>query len=562
MDLYKMNTLLCTCIATLTTVSLATAAVTNPSPKHVIVTVIDDLGFDDFGYANDGQTFTPTFNQMHSQGIALTQYYVQPSCSPTRATILTGRKPVHTGINLWIPNAAYGLPLNETTMAQVLNGRGYTSHAVGKWHLGCYKTPYLPTYRGFSSFYGYYEGSEDYISHNYYGNGLDFHQEDEQNCSFKSGCSKLLWDTVGVGNCDRNGSCSVANYWDYYSTHLFTARAIDIINSHGATTTSNVFAATSSPMFLYLAFQAVHEPRQCPQHYVDRYNTTIDDDGRRVFAGMLGAVDEGMANITAALREAAMYDDTLIIVTTDNGGPTTECSSTGQSNWPLRGSKCSIWEGGTKGAGFLFWSGLPKQAQGLVWGGLIHAADWLPTIVSALTTSGVVHGETLPLDGVDLWQALLTNATSPRTEIYYGVNQASKGPAVRNVEGFKLILSDSGGGKGEWSQQQLPNTSSSSPLSSKQSLWTPMAYGALADRGPAPNTTALLYNIILDTGEHMNLSLAAHAQVVTSLEEIVARYAETKVPQAQSDPSCPPFTGINTTDPNGNIAKYIGAWCD
>ena len=69
-----------------------------------------------------------------------------------------------------------------------------------------------------------------------------------------------------------------------------------------------------------------------------------------------------------------MYDDTLFIVTTDNGGPTTECSTTGQSNWPLRGSKCSIWEGGTRGTGFLFWEGLPAPAKGLLFSGLIHAA--------------------------------------------------------------------------------------------------------------------------------------------------------------------------------------------
>ena len=83
-------------------------------------------------YANGGQIATPNFNEMHDRGIALTQYYVQPSCSPTRATLMTGRKPVHTGINFWIPNAAYGLPLNETTLAQVMNARGFKSHAVGK----------------------------------------------------------------------------------------------------------------------------------------------------------------------------------------------------------------------------------------------------------------------------------------------------------------------------------------------------------------------------------------------------------------------------------------------
>jgi arylsulfatase A-like enzyme len=83
-------------------------------------------------------------------------------------------------------------------------------------------------------------------------------------------------------------------------------------------------------------------PNQAPQHYIDPYTSTIADKERQIFAGMLSAVDEGMGNVTAALGEAGMLDDTLILVTTDNGGPTTECSTTGQSNWPLRGSKCRL----------------------------------------------------------------------------------------------------------------------------------------------------------------------------------------------------------------------------
>lgn len=205
---------------------------------------------------------------------------------------------------------------------------------------------YLPTFRGFHSYYGYYEGSEDYWTHNFYGNGLDFHQEDQQNCSIASGCSKLVWGAVGPGNCARNGSCTQPDYWNSYSTHLFADRAISIINEHAKAGTAAAGEAANQgggrgadalPLFLYLAFQGVHEPRQAPVHYVDRAGGSIDDPGRKVFAGMLAAVDEGVANVTAALKSAGMYDSTLFIVTTDNGGPTTECSSTGQSNYPLRG---------------------------------------------------------------------------------------------------------------------------------------------------------------------------------------------------------------------------------
>ena len=322
---------------------------------------------------------------------------------------------------------------------------------------------------------GYYEGSEDYFTHNFYGNGLDFHQEDQPNCSIASGCSKLVWEAIGPGNCSRIGNCTQPDYWNSYSTHLFTARAVQIIDGHAKEAAARVLGAGAAgaaagaagaaagaglPLFLYLAYQGVHEPRQAPARYVAAAGGAIDDPGRTVFAGMLSAVDEGVANVTAALKAANMYESTLFIVTTDNGGPTTECSGVGQSNYPLRGSKCTIWEGGTRGEGFLFWAGLPAVARGLRYGGLVHAADWLPTIYAAVGLgSAVPAGTTLPLDGINVWDALLSNATSPRTQVYYGTNQQGKGPAVRDVSGFKMILSDSGGGQGAWSPEQYPNRS-------------------------------------------------------------------------------------------------------
>ena len=106
---------------------------------------------------------------------------------------------------------------------------------------------------------------------------------------------------------------------------------------------------------------------------------------------MLSAVDEGMANVSAALRARGMYEDTLFVVTTDNGGPTTECSTTGQSNWPYRGSKCSVWEGGTRGVAIMHWAGLPIHARATTFDALAHAADWLPTTGDVVVKESCRH---------------------------------------------------------------------------------------------------------------------------------------------------------------------------
>jgi arylsulfatase B/arylsulfatase I/J len=100
--------------------------------KHVLFIVSDDLGWDDCGFRNP-QIKTPVIDNMASKGVVLGQYYIQPSCSPTRASFLSGRYPLHTGVNNFIPpTSSYGLPLNETTLADLMTKAGYSSHAIGK----------------------------------------------------------------------------------------------------------------------------------------------------------------------------------------------------------------------------------------------------------------------------------------------------------------------------------------------------------------------------------------------------------------------------------------------
>lgn len=144
-----------------------------PYKPHILLIVMDDLGSNDLGFHRtkirtpncDGLLLDPDSS---GPGIYLQNYYVLPSCSPTRSALLSGRYPLHTGVHHWIPvDSVAGLPLEDLTLADLLSGAdgGYETHAVGKWHVGYSRWEQTPTFRGFNSFFGLYTGSADYYSH-------------------------------------------------------------------------------------------------------------------------------------------------------------------------------------------------------------------------------------------------------------------------------------------------------------------------------------------------------------------------------------------------------------
>ena len=118
---------------------------------------------------------------------------------------------------------------------------------------------------------------------------IDFHLEEGKKCG--DGCSQPLWSAQGT-----------------YSTTLFTSRAVEVVHKHPA----------QEPLFLYLAYQAVHAPREVPDSYADAYSGQIQDADRRKFAGMLSCMDEGIGNVTAALESTTLLQDTFIVFTTDS----------------------------------------------------------------------------------------------------------------------------------------------------------------------------------------------------------------------------------------------------
>ena len=228
-----------------------------------------------------------------------------------------------------------------------------------------------PTFRGFESFRGFYSGGEDYYTHQSSG-AYDFRNDPTPNCG---------------PNCSQIDSASL----NAYSTTVFTTEAVRVVDAHPFET---------KPLFLYLAYQGVHAPAEVPEAYVTPYNSLIADEKRRTFAGMLSAVDEGIGNVTDALKARGALDNTVVVFTTDNGGPTTTGDGVGARNWPLRGGKHSIWEGGVRATAFVsgtaalladpfttttssvLAAGLAPGAYPRTYEGLMHGADWLATLAA------------------------------------------------------------------------------------------------------------------------------------------------------------------------------------
>ncbi|XP_046556434.1 arylsulfatase B-like, partial [Haliotis rubra] len=329
-------------------------------------------------------------------------------------------------------------------------------------------------------FAGYLAGAEDYYTHSH--------------CDYRNAAL--------CGNDLRNNTKPVFTENGHYSTHLFTEKAIDIIQKHDK----------SKPFFLYLAYQSTHTPLQVPSQYMNQYSH-INDTKRRTFAGMSTCMDEGIGNVTAALKSSGQLANTLIVFSADNGGEIHE----GANNWPLRGNKNTLWEGGSRAVGFVY--GDMLQNKGTTNHQMIHVSDWFPTLVGL--AGGNTNG-TKPLDGFDQWKTISQNSTSPRTEILHNIDPLTmpKGQKLYNntfdtriraairVGKWKLITGNPG--EGSWTPPpQSGEKPIQEPVDALKNLW--------------------LFDIPNDPNERHDVS-AANPGVVMDLLNRLANYQKTAVP--------------------------------
>ncbi|CAM9251444.1 unnamed protein product [Pylaiella littoralis] len=418
---------------------------------NVFFIMIDDMGWSDIGYqSEDLQGTTPNLDKLAAGGVKMSNYYSMAICTPARASLMTGRYVVRYGLqyNVIQPAAPWGLPVTEKIFPEYMRDAGYQTHMIGKWHLGSYTQDLIPSQRGFDTFVGFLNDEETYWSHQSYtsslfgrkffdfgfGNATGYYDiidrslPDHVQTGFLSsddgdaGSGMLSPTTTSSSSVSATGN---GTFMGKYSTQVFQDRAMDILEQKTP--------FDEEPLFLYLAHQAVHSPLGLPPEgslsdeqtaLLNEIGSTSDSTGhlRVRFAKVLMYLDNTIGDLVQYLEAEGWMENSIIVVASDNGG----CPRHGGSNYPLRGTKYSYWEGGNKVPAFMYsTSHIPEERWGTKYGGIMHVTDWLPTIASG---AGIdLHGAAGALDGVDQWDSIVNKETAlesqtPRQELLYNLD--------------------------------------------------------------------------------------------------------------------------------------------
>jgi arylsulfatase A-like enzyme len=365
---------------------------------NIILINIDDLGYADISPFG-GRVQTPNLDRMAAEGMKLASHYAAPVCSPSRAAMMTGCYPkrVLPIRGVLFPSAAVGLNPDETTVAEVLKKQGYLTTCIGKWHLGD-QPEFLPTAQGFDSYYGIP-----------YSNDMGLASEGSKSNAgapirkgkVKAGAQKTLpVDETGLKG-DAQPPLPLVDAGQVVErvkaaqqhtfTRRYTERAVSFIREH-----------QKQPFFIYLPHNAVHFPDYPHQDFMGKSGVSLQKDWTL-------EVDWSVGQILATLRELKLDSNTLVIFTSDNGGPINQ----GADNTPLRGGKGTTFEGGIRVCTLAWWPGKIQSASSTA--AITSHMDWLPTFAS-------LAGAALPeraMDGVNISPLLLGQSGAQGHDVFY-----------------------------------------------------------------------------------------------------------------------------------------------
>jgi len=445
---------------------------------HILMVLFDDYGWADAGwhrgYTAPGgehvpatpEVATPNLDALVKVGIDLNRHYVYKYCSPSRSALQSGRNPYHVNplnaapeiSNPADPVSGFAaIPRNMTGIATKLAAAGYKTATFGKWDAGMATPDHTPRGRGYQESMSYFHHCNDYWS-----------MVDGMSCDVGTALrpNKVavvdLWrasTSTGGGAASYEGpahgynnSCAVhepdgghpaecvpgpmGDTWhDGYEDSLLEQQVLRTIAAHDAAT----------PLFLFWAPHIVHTPLQLPASYMAKFDfiapTDKPEHQRQRYLAMVHFADAMVGNVTAALKTKGMWDDLLIVFSTDNGGPIYGNGSAGANNYPLKGGKMNNWEGGIRGNAFVSGGFVPSSLRGSRYEGLVTLWDWYATFAALAGVDATDHRAAMahlpPIDSYDMSQVLLgRNLTSPRTEIPIGTE-----PRASNLSGAPLCIS-------------------------------------------------------------------------------------------------------------------------
>jgi arylsulfatase A-like enzyme len=363
---------------------------------NILLIVADDAGWNDVGYHNE-EIITPNIDSLARSGVMLENFYVYPTCSPTRASLMTGKYASRFGIYQPIAmKSKQVLPSEVTTLPGILRSRGYQTAIFGKWHLGL-RPENGPLQYGFDYSYGFLHGQIDQLTHRYKNGDSSWHRMD-----------KFV---------DEQG----------HATDLIAKEAMEFITSK---------RDAAKPFFIYVPFSVPHYPIQESSYWIGKYQNSEMTNSRKQYAASISHMDHTIGLLCESLKQQGLSDNTVVIFISDNGGqanwtPTFEYQmkhgpySQLGDNTPLRGYKGEVYEGGIRVPAILHW---PGKLGSYEYHDLFKITDLLPTLAAV---AGVLLPDELLLDGDDLLPALYQKENMETRELYLRTNQSlmyRKGP--------------------------------------------------------------------------------------------------------------------------------------
>lgn len=333
----------------------------DPKP-NVLIFFTDDQGYADVGCFGAQGFKTPNFDKLAADGIRFTSFYVPATvCTPSRAGLLTGRYPKRAGLHeaVLFPYSEGGLSQDEFTMAEMFKSAGYNTGIIGKWHLG-HKPEFMPNNHGFDYYFGVP-----------YSNDMDNHYY--KHIDFQAPPLPVY----------RNHELLQEGPDQKYLTKMFTDEAVVFIQKN-----------KGNPFFLYVPHCMPHLPLHASEDFVGKSELGLYGD-------VIMELDWSMGEIVNALKENGLYENTIIVFTSDNG-PRVGFAL------PLRGHKATTWEGGQRVPGIISWPAkIPSASTS---NKMVTTMDLLPTFAEIIQAD---IPEGLEFDGKNIQDFLL----DPETEL-------------------------------------------------------------------------------------------------------------------------------------------------